>query len=197
MLLRRLLTRTMIPALTVLSLHAGLATAKADILLDTTYVPTTTVIGLPTTSILSTSYTTPIVPTTYVPAYYRSYRYRPRRLFERSYYAAPSYSYASGVIPTSYVVGSPSILPTTYVSSSQFLPTTFVSSPVYLPTTFVSSSFVEPASYLVDTSLMTTSASMCCETSVCGRSARQDDDDEAADHRGRSLVPRSDGESAH
>ena len=142
-----------------LSLPVGSGPASADVFLETAYLPTSSVLTLPSSSLVPTSYVVPsssFVPTStiyttgdvVVPTYqsslvptYRAVRYRPRRYVERTaYYTSPSFSMA----PTSYLA------PTSYV----------------VPTRFLSTSFVEPTSYLVDSGLVTTSASMsmCCES---------------------------------
>lgn len=151
----------------------GPGPARADMFYETGFVPTGSVLALPGSSFLATSYVVPSAYTTtylptssvvssgevltssssYFPAY-RSIRFRPRRYFERtSYLASPRFV----MEPTSYLTSTSYLSPTSYL----------------VPTTFASTSYLSPTSYLIDSSLITTSASSaCCETALAapGRS---------------------------
>lgn len=146
--------------------------ATADVFLETSYLPTTSILGVsPTivpTSYLSTSYvpTSEIIGSTSYAyptstTYYRRSLFRPRRYVERtynSYSVAPTSAY---LLPTSYA------LPTTYIGGSSLLPTTYLSTSSLYPTTYLSRSYVAPTSFLVDDGLVATSASSSsypCET---------------------------------
>ena len=166
MLLQRPMSRAW-PAIAALAaVLAPSGPVAADTIYEGPYLPTGSVVTVPTSSSFATSYvvpssytTTTYLPTTsvlaaesYIPTY-RSTRFRARRYVERTNYVmAPSYY---SVAPTSY------FLPTSYV-----LPTTYLSSSYVLPRTYLSSSYVSPASYLLDTELVTTSGSVCCETAA-------------------------------
>ena len=174
---RRPLMHAWIAGVSFLSALAGSSLAQSSILLETAYVPTSTIVSGPmaTTSLLPTAY---VVPTAYTPSYlFTSYlaptsyvtttRYRrPRRFVERtSYFASPSYALATSAYlsPTSYV------LPTSYLATSSYVPTTYISSSSLLPTSYVSSSSLLPTAYVLDSGLIATSASVsapiCCESS--------------------------------
>ncbi len=153
----------------LLTLATGPGPVPADILMETSTLPTSSVVTLSGSEIVPTSYALPttysstyfptstvvssgdvVYPTsaTYLPYTYRRARYRPRRYVERSYLATPSYAMTS----MSYLAPASYVLPRTYVSTS------------YVPTTYVSRTYVEPTSYVVETSLATTSSTICCET---------------------------------
>jgi hypothetical protein len=146
-------TRTLAAAATLLL--AGIESpSRADILFDTVYVPTSSVVSVPTTSYISPSYVIPtaystVLPTstvigssvvyptsTYLETSYTTYRYRPRRFVERTTYLAS---------PTVY-----SLAPTSYFLSSS-----------YIPTTYVSSSSIVPTSVVFDSAVVATSATLC------------------------------------
>ena len=96
----------------LMALSAGSGPASAEQILETVYLPTSSVVGLPSSTILPTSYIVPtsymassyiptsaiyttsdvLVPTTttYLAPSYRTVRYRPRRYVERTaYYSWP------------------------------------------------------------------------------------------------------------
>jgi hypothetical protein len=127
--------------------------AFADIYYETIYLPTS-MMDLPTSYVVPTSYTSSFIPTSTIlstdsvllptsTTYYRPSILRPRR-----YVARTTYSYAA----------TSTILPTTYV-----MPT----SSTIVPTTYVRSSIVSPTSYIIDDGIVTTSyVSSPCETST-------------------------------
>ncbi len=171
--LTRRASRALIAGAAFLSLTAGSGPASADILLDSMYVPTSSVVTLPSSAYIPTTYVVPtaysttylptseivgtgdvVIPTTatyyptayYAPAY-RRVRYRPRRYVERTtYLASPTYPLAA----------------TSYLSSTSYV----------VPTRYLSTSYVAPTSYLTDTALVATSASMCCDSETVAAPTR-------------------------
>ena len=151
--------------------------ARADILVGSTLIPTSSVVTtssyIPTsyvgTSYLSSSYipTSYVVPTSsyvttgsilgssyYPTSYVGRYRgglFRPRRYVERTSYYGTSTSFLT---PTSYYSPTSFVTPTAYFSSA-YVPTSFVSSSI-LPTSYLSSYI--PTAYVVPT--MATSSIM-------------------------------------
>ena len=167
--LHRPTTRALFAGAVFLSLSTMPGPAPADTYYETIYLPTSSVVSLPTSSLLSTSYVVPTAySTTYLPTssviatdsviyptsttYYRRSILRPRRYVERTSYSLASTSFLS---PTSYIV------PTSYVAPTSYLPTSYI-----VPTSYVSS-VLSPTSYVIDNGVVTTSAtssSYPCET---------------------------------
>ena len=175
--LHRPMSRALLSGAAFLSLAIVPGPAPADTFLETVYLPTSSVVGLPSSSVLATSYIVPttfsstsyVVPTAYsstilptssvitagdyvVPTstYYRRSFFRPRRFVERTRYTVLPTSYVS---PTSYVLPTSYVVPTGYFSSSSLVPTSYVSS------------YFAPTSYVVDNGVIATSASSYpCET---------------------------------
>ena len=165
--LHRPMSRALLAGAAFLSMATMPGPAPADTFFETVYLPTSSVVGLPTSSVLATSY---VVPTAYSSTYFptssivtggdylvptstvvRRSLLRPRRYVERT-----SYSY----LPTTYVSPTSYFPPTSYVVPTSYLPTSYV-----VPTTYLSSSYVTPTSYVIDNGVITTSASSYpCET---------------------------------
>jgi hypothetical protein len=165
--LHRPISRALLAGGAFLAMMGAPVPALADTFYETYYLPTSSIVGMPTSSLLPTSYVVPTsYSTTYLPTsavytsdsfllptsttYYRRSALRPRRYVETTTY---------GVSPTSYLLPTSAIVPTSYV-----LPTSYVSSSYVLPTTYLSSSFLTPTSYRIDNGVVTTSASYPCDT---------------------------------
>ncbi|WP_435005721.1 hypothetical protein P12x_003521 [Tundrisphaera lichenicola] len=174
-----------IAGLALYALLTGTNPVRADVFLETAYIPTSSVVALPTSSILSTSYVVPTAySTTYLPTsavysvgsvystsatYFptvRTVRYRPRRYVERTtYLTSPSLSIlpTSYIVPTSYVVPTTSYFPTSYVvPTTSYFPTSYV-----VPTTsYLSASSLSPTSYVIDNGVVATSGTTICDETV-------------------------------
>jgi hypothetical protein len=161
------MSRAFLAGAAFLSLATVPGPAPADTFFETVYLPTSSVVTLPTSSVLATSYVIPTsYSTTYIPTssviasgeylvptstVVRRSVLRPRRYVERTSYS---------LLPTTFVSPTSYLLPTSYVVPTSLLSTSYV-----VPTSFVSSSFLTPTSYVVDNGVITTSASSYpCET---------------------------------
>ena len=190
MVLNRPKSHAWIAGVACLTLLIVSAPARADIYYDTVYLPTSSVVTYPTSSVLATSYTVPtsyVVPTSSVLA--TSYVVPTSSVVSTSYVVPTSYTYTSALLPTSSIVSTGSVLvptTTTYrrsvlrpnryierttysaVPTATYLPTVYMtaSESVLTPTSYVRSSWL-PTSYLVDDSVVTTSyASSPCDVAT-------------------------------
>ena len=181
--LHRPKSRVLMAGVALLSLSTQPGPAPADTIYETVYLPTSEVVGLPTSRVLSTSYVIPTVSTSsvYVPtSYVSTSSYLPTSYVSTSYLptSAVVSSYDPVLVPTSTTYYRRSILrprryvertrysylPTSYLMPSSFyLPTSYV-----VPTTSIVSSSILPTSYVIDNGVITTSASssLPCETST-------------------------------
>ena len=170
--LHRPMSRALFSGAVFLSLATVPGPAPADTYLETVYLPTSSVVSLPSSSVLATSYVVPTaysttyLPTTYLPTsavvasdgvilptstVVRRSLFRPRRYVERTSYT---------LLPTTYVSPTSYLMPTSYVVPTTYVPTSYV-----MPTSYVSSSYITPTSYVIDNGVITTSAtSYPCET---------------------------------
>ena len=171
--LHRPITRALFAGIACLGLADS---TRADILVETGY--------LPTSYVVPTTYSSAYIPTTYFPTSYlptsylptstvlatesiayptsttivRRSIFRPRRYVERTFtYGLPSASYVS---PTSYLASS-YLTPTSY-----YVPTSYYAGSSLVPTSYLSSYAVAPTSYVIDRGVVTTSLSSSdpCET---------------------------------
>ena len=156
--------------------------AQADILVGSTFIPTSSVVAtsaylptsyvVPTSTYLPTSYVVPttsylrtssVFATSYLPSaravtesYYRGGLIRPRRFVERtSYYSSPT-TYLSG---TSYLAPTNYLTPTSYLAPTSYItPTSYLSSSLF-PTSYVvpTISTIVPTTYLSGSSIAPTS----------------------------------------
>ncbi len=163
--------RALLAVVGLCSLSARPGLAQSTVVLDSAFLPTSTVVSSPiATSFVATDY---VFPTTYsptylstsylAPSYVTTTRYRPRRYVERtSYFASPSY-----LATSAYRSPAATLVPTTYLATSSYLPTTYVSSS-YLPTAYVSSSPLLPTAYVLNSGLIATAATasspICCDS---------------------------------
>ena len=192
-------SRALVLALALALATVGQATfpgpAPADVILETPYLPTSTIVGvsptlLPTAYVVPTSLSTTYLPTSYVATsaviasdsvvypttttILRRSVFRPRRYVARSYYSYPttgyvsptSYLSTSSLMPTSYIASS-SLMPTSYIASSSLMPTSYIASSSLMPTVYLAGSTITPTSYVIDRGVVTTSGmtSEPCETS--------------------------------
>jgi len=135
---------TLIPTSSVVTSSSYFPTSYvASSYIPTSYVvPTSTF--LPTSSIIETG-SSVYYPTSYV-GRYRGGLFRPRRFVERTSYYGTSTGYLT---PTAFYSSSGFVTPTSYLSST-YLPTSYVSS--YIPTSYVvptmATSAILPTTYL-------------------------------------------------